>query len=144
MAIASSATKTCISCTTPGTGFCIRESPMRCVDCHGGNPAATTQKTAHYDRSAHPVVNEDISKCQECHPLECDERVSMFDEMAGLKQVKLVSPVPFSRAPDLTSSLPAEEKQGTVNRFTVIEILPVFLLAGLVLTIYIVQKVRHS
>jgi hypothetical protein len=127
-----------------GNWFCIRESPMRCVDCHGGNPEATTQETAHYDRSAHPVVNEDISKCQECHPAQCDERVAIFSEVAGISSVKLSSPVPVLSAPDLTSSLPAVEESEPVNWLLMLKILPFFVIAGVALTICIIQKVRHS
>ena len=50
--------KTCISIMEHLV--CLRELPMRCVACHGGDPTATTQETAHYDRSAHPIFNEDI------------------------------------------------------------------------------------
>ncbi len=93
---------TCISCHEDlyflhdtGNWFCIRESPMACVSCHGGDPTATTQETAHYDRSAHPIVNEDISRCQECHvdEDECCECVSKFDQVAGVNEVKLDVPV---------------------------------------------------
>ena len=66
-----------------GNWFCLRESPMRCVDCHGGNPNVLTQEEAHLNRKAHPVVNEDISKCQECHPAECMERIEKFNQTAG-------------------------------------------------------------
>jgi hypothetical protein len=129
-----------------GNWFCLRESPMRCVDCHGGDPTATTQETAHYDRSAHPVVNEDISRCQECHvdPDECCDCVSKFDQIAGIKQVKLVSPVPISNAPDSAPGLPAIEERETVNWLLILEILPFVLIAGLALTIYIARKVHHS
>lgn len=141
---------TCINCHEDlyflhdtGNWFCIRESPMPCVACHGGDPNAVTKEAAHYDRSAHPVLNEDISKCQECHPEECNERVGIFDEVAGIKKVKLVSPVSFSSAPDSTINLPAAEEREPVNWPLVFEILPVVLIASLALTIYIVQKLRH-
>ena len=125
-----------------GNWFCLRESPMRCVDCHGGDPTATTQETAHYDRSAHPVINEDISKCQECHvdADECCECVSKFDQVAGIKKVKLVSPLPVSSGSDLTPGLPATEKQEPVNWLFLLEILPLVVIAGLAITIFILQK----
>jgi hypothetical protein len=143
---------TCVTCHEDlyfnhdtGNWFCLRESPMRCVDCHGGDPTATTQETAHYDRSAHPVVNGDISRCQECHTDadECCECVTKFDQVAGIKQVKLVSPVPVSSAPELVPGLPAVEEQEPVNWISILEILPLVLIAGLALTIYILHKVRH-
>jgi hypothetical protein len=143
---------TCISCHEDlyfnhdtGNWFCLRESPMRCIDCHGGDPTATTQETAHYDRSAHPVVNEDISRCQECHTDadECCECVSKFEQIAGIKQVKMVSPVPVSNASDQALSLSPLEEQESVDWLLILEILPLVLIAGLALTIYILHKVRH-
>jgi len=144
---------TCITCHEDlyfnhdtGNWFCLRESPMRCVDCHGGDPTAITQETAHYDRSAHPVINEDISRCQECHTDadECCECVKKFDQVAGIKKVKLVSPVPMSSASDLTPGLPAAEEQEPVNWLLLFEILPLIVIAGLALTIFILRKVSHS
>lgn len=128
-----------------GNWFCLRESPMRCVDCHGGDPAATTQENAHYDRSAHPVINEDISKCQECHvnPDECCDCISKFDQVAGIKTVMLVSPLPVSGGSDFTPGLPVTEKQEPVNWLFLLEILPLFLIACLAITIFIFQRARH-
>lgn len=126
-----------------GNYFCIRESPMRCVDCHGGNPAATTQETAHDDRSAHPVINQDISKCQECHAEECEDRAAIFDQVAGLKEVKLVSPVPASSVPNQTTGLPAFEEQESVNWLLTLELLPLVVITSLALTIFILHKVRQ-
>ena len=141
---------TCINCHEDlyflhdtGNWFCLRESPMRCVDCHGGDPAATTQETAHYDRSAHPVINEDVSKCQECHSEECFDRAAKFDEVAGLKEVKLVSPVPASSVSNQTLGLPAFEEQEPVNWLLTLEILPLIAITSLALTMYILHKVRH-
>ncbi|HWS24780.1 MAG TPA: hypothetical protein VN226_10150 [Anaerolineales bacterium] len=70
-----------------GKSFCINESPMHCVDCHGGNPYALTKEAAHYDRSAHPVVGEDVSRCYVCHLDEADQRAAIFDDVAGLDLV---------------------------------------------------------
>lgn len=144
---------TCIQCHEDlyflhdtGNWYCIREAPMRCVDCHGGNPAATTQETAHYDRSAHPVINEDISKCRECHTDEeqCCECLSKFEQLAGLKQVKLVSSVPVSKIPNQTTGHPVFEEQDPFSGLSFLEMLPLGVIIGLALTIYFVHKVRHS
>jgi len=70
-----------------GKSFCINESPMHCVDCHGGNSYAVTKEAAHYDRSAHPVVGEDVSRCYVCHLDEADQRAAIFDDIAGLDLV---------------------------------------------------------
>ncbi|RPJ24039.1 MAG: hypothetical protein EHM33_19105, partial [Chloroflexi bacterium] len=67
-----------------GNWYCLRESSMRCVDCHGGDQEAITREAAHFSRAAHPVIDEDVSKCQECHPEECSERVELFDQTAGI------------------------------------------------------------
>lgn len=143
---------TCIKCHEDlyflhdtGNWFCIRESPMPCVACHGGDPTAATQESAHYDRSAHPILNEDISRCQECHvdPDECCDCVSKFDQIAGFNQVKLVSPVSGSDAPDLAPGLPAVEEQEPVNWLLILEVLPLVVIASLALIIYIAHKVRH-
>jgi hypothetical protein len=129
-----------------GNWFCIREAPMRCVDCHGGDPTATTQEEAHYDRSAHPVVNEDISRCRECHtdPDECCECVSKFDQVAGINEVRLVSPAPISNAPDLTNGLPAIEKQEPINWLLILEVLPLVVIVSLALSIYVAYKIKHA
>jgi len=128
-----------------GNWFCIRESPMPCVACHGGDPTATTQESAHYDRSAHPIINEDISRCQECHtdPDECCECITKFNEVAGIEQVKLVSPAPGFSASDQIPGLPAVEAEEPVNWLLILEILPLVVITSLGLLIYIAHKVRH-
>lgn len=129
-----------------GNWFCIRESPKACVSCHDGDPTATEQETAHYDRSAHPIVNEDISRCRECHTDadKCCECVKKFDQVAGLKTVKLATTVVVAHAPDLFAILPAAEEQEPVNWVLLFEILPLVVIAGLALSIYIVHKVRQA
>lgn len=142
---------TCINCHEDlyflhdtGNWFCIRESPMPCVACHGGDPVATTQETAHYNRSAHPVVNGDVSKCQECHAEECFNQAAKFDEVVGIKAVKLVSPVPVSTVSNQITGLPSFQVQEPVNWLSILEILPLIVIAGMALVIYILPKVRHS
>jgi len=143
---------TCITCHEDlyfnhdtGNWFCIRESPMPCVACHGGDPTATTQETAHYDRSAHPIINEDISRCQECHvdEDECCECVAKFDQVAGLKEVKLAAPVVAPYTSNQAPGLPAIEEQEPVNWLLLLEILLLIVIASLALTIYIAYKLRH-
>jgi hypothetical protein len=75
-----------------GNWYCLKEAPMSCVDCHGGDPLATTADQAHSDRAAHPVINDDISKCQQCHPVECVERTQIFDQNAGISDVLIALP----------------------------------------------------
>ena len=67
-ATASTATDNLYYLHDTGKYFCLNELPMACVDCHGGDPQATIMEEGHTLRTAHPVINEDISKCQQCHP----------------------------------------------------------------------------
>ncbi len=85
-----------------GKYFCINEASQRCADCHDGDPAATDKEAAHNGRSAHPVVNGDISKCQECHPADCDTYIEKFSQVAGIK------PVFVAMKPVLLSGQPAK------------------------------------
>jgi hypothetical protein len=85
---------TCINCHEDlyflhdtGKWFCLREAPMACVDCHDGDPTAVTKDKAHTNRAAYPVINENITKCQECHPEKSSERVQIFKEVAGISPV---------------------------------------------------------
>jgi hypothetical protein len=52
--------------------------------------------------------------------------------------------VPISDASNLTPSLPAVEEQEPVNWLLLFEILPLIVIAGLGLTIYVIHKVRQS
>lgn len=119
-----------------GKSFCLSEDPMRCVDCHGGNPTATTKEAAHYDRSAHPVVEGDISKCDTCHFGDATKRVETFDQVAGLSSVHLASPAKMTESayadfPELDTPRPAPLSAGSVG-----------IALGLGLTALIIQKKR--
>jgi hypothetical protein len=91
-----------------GKHYCVTEARQRCTDCHGGDPAATDKDAAHYKRSAHPVINEDVSACQQCHPTDCDEYVQKFAQIAGISPVfvavkpdlMLIEPVAATRQPE--------------------------------------------
>lgn len=72
-----------------GKSFCLDEAPMHCVDCHGGNPYATTKEEAHFDRSAHPVIEDNVSRCYICHLDDADAKVESFGKVAGLSAVHL-------------------------------------------------------
>lgn len=75
-----------------GKAFCLNDSPMSCVDCHGGDPTAVTKEAAHFNRNAHPIVNEDNKKCYECHPAQAAERVQTFEKVAGVNQILVAQP----------------------------------------------------
>jgi hypothetical protein len=144
---------TCIKCHEDlyflhdtGKWFCIRESPMGCVDCHGGDPYAINQEEAHASRKAHPILNEDASKCQECHPAECDERVAKFDRIAGISSVLLA--IPFQQTPIIRSEQPlgmtVTEPVETPVWISAIEIVVPLLITGLAFAVYFVHKRRHT
>jgi hypothetical protein len=126
-----------------GNWFCLRESPMGCVDCHGGDPAAVTRETAHLERAAHPVINDDVSTCQECHAEECAEHVALFDQTAGLSQILVSAPYTpaYSPADHASTHKNAQEEPGSL--LMVQEVIPLFLLVGLALTVYLIYSARH-
>lgn len=143
---------TCIKCHEnlyylhdTGNWFCIRESPMRCVDCHGGDPAVIQKEAAHANRQAHPIINEDISKCQECHPAECPIRLAKFDQVAGISDVLVADA--YTPAPDVRSERPldmvAGEPGGNPAWLSVMEIIVLACIAGLALTLFAVHKLHH-
>lgn len=119
-ALPASPAGTCLSCHEnlyimhdTGKYFCLHESPMNCVDCHGGDPTATTMELAHYDREDHPVIEHEITICQDCHPMDCEKHITRFDQVAGISNIvnapayqsermaKVSDPTPswFTRAP---------------------------------------------
>jgi hypothetical protein len=144
---------TCASCHEDlyflhdtGNWFCIREAPMRCVDCHGGDPYTFEQEAAHANRQPHPIINEDVSKCQECHPAECDERVQKFDSVAGISDV-MVS-LPYQPKPTTVLEQPLDTQTGEAVEYpgwvSAREILVLALIAGLAFIIYFVRKTHHA
>lgn len=126
-----------------GNWYCLKESPMSCVNCHGGDSLAMTQELAHADRAAHPVINEDISKCQQCHPEECSERLGIFDRTAGIDEVMVAMPYTPRVSVVSASSAPAEDREGFIAWMNAWEILPILLLSGAALSAYVIHK-RHT
>ncbi len=125
-----------------GNWFCLRESPMTCVDCHGGNPNTLDKNLAHAQRIAHPIINEDVSKCRQCHPQECDERVAYFDRTAGIGNVKVAAPyTPIYSVEGASVTLPRREAGWFL---AVWEILPLALVTGLALLAYYIMRRRHK
>lgn len=143
---------TCIKCHEDlyflhdtGNWFCIRESPMRCVDCHGGNPASLHKEEAHADRKAHPIINEDVSKCQECHPERCNERVATFDQAAGISKVLVAVPLQPTAGPvdDETLAAPEDQPASQSNWIAAMEIISPAVLIILVLAVYLIHRKRQ-
>ncbi len=127
-----------------GNWYCLKESPMSCVDCHGGDPTARTQELAHAGRAAHPVVNEDISKCQECHPEECSERMRIFDQTAGINEVRVAIPYTPRITLEVTSAAGVEKRENFTAWMNAWEILPILLLAGAALIAYFIHRKRMT
>lgn len=127
-----------------GNWYCLRQSPMSCVDCHGGNPAATTREDAHISRAAHPVVNDDISRCQQCHPAECTERMRIFDQNAGISEVLVAMPYTPRTEPGLEPAISTHqpEERGVLTDFP--ELLPILLLLGGAAIVYFIHTHRLS
>lgn len=125
-----------------GNWFCLNESPMTCVDCHGGNPSTLDQDLAHASRAAHPVINDDISKCQQCHPDECYDRVALFDRSAGISDVLVA--VPYTPSYSMDAAPAWETRQDSGNLLPFWEFIPLLLVAGLALGIYLFLRRRHK
>jgi hypothetical protein len=126
-----------------GKWFCIRESPMTCTDCHDGDPSAITKELAHANRAAHPVINNDVSKCQECHPEKCDERVGIFAQSAGIHTVLVAVPYTPVFTTENTDVFPVEPQQEPSAWINAWEVLSMVLVAGAALAVYIVHRIRH-
>jgi hypothetical protein len=129
-----------------GNWFCIRESPMRCVDCHGGDPSSLKQEQAHTNRKAHPIIDDDVSKCQECHPAECDERVRKFDQVAGISNVLVA--VPYQPRPIVNAKPPQQAQPGepveVPGWLAALEVITPILISGLVLVLYLIHHRHHN
>lgn len=125
-----------------GNWFCLNESPMTCVDCHGGNPSTLDQDLAHTSRAAHPVINDDVSKCQQCHPDECYDRVALFDRSAGISDVLVA--VPYTPSYSMDAAPAWEPRQESMNRLQIWEFVPLLLVTGLALGILLVLRRRHK
>lgn len=125
-----------------GNWFCLKESPMTCVDCHGGNPNTLDKNLAHAQRSAHPILNEDVSKCRQCHPEECNERVAYFDRTAGISEVKFAAPyTPIAPMESDTTKFPEPQAGGLL---AVWEIIPLSVITGLALLTHILLRRRNK
>jgi hypothetical protein len=129
-----------------GNWFCLKESPMACVSCHGGNPTTTTKEIAHTNRAPHPIVNEDVSKCQECHPEECYERVELFDRTAGISEILVAAPYTPSYSTENIGIVPVEvqQEQEPSSWINLMEFLPITLVAGFAIIVYFAYRIKRT
>jgi len=142
----------CISCHQDlyylhdtGNWFCLEESPMACVDCHGGNPNTLVKAEAHINRAQHPVINDDISKCQECHPAQCDERVEIFEQTAGISNVLVAVPFTPSHSTEQDGFIPVTSaQQEPVYLVTFWEMVPLILVAGFAIALRLILHKRRN
>ena len=139
----------CISCHEnlyflhdTGKWFCLNEeTSMTCVGCHGGDPSALTKESAHANRAAYPIVNENTSKCSECHPEQSGERVEIFAREAGTSFVMVSQP--YKPAYTVAEAQPIPVTGNTPNSKWIPAVAGVLfiLVVGLALTVYILFRV---
>lgn len=122
-----------------GKAYCLKDAPMACVDCHGGDPTALTKEAAHFNRAAHPVINDDDKKCYECHPAEANSRLDKFRQVAGIKEVKTAVAYTPASAPVSTGFPESKPEEWVLG----MEARSLFLVAGLALVAFIAFKIRH-
>ena len=145
-----SGTNTCRSCHEDlyyqydtGKSYCLTESPMQCVDCHAGDPQAITPENAHKGYIKYPVINQDDSRCYQCHPEQAKARVEKFRQVAGIHPV-IVASSSFQSVSMTTQSVSNRNKQTQADElFFKSGIFSLVLVAGLVLTGFIIYMVRH-
>jgi len=133
---------TCISCHEDlyflhdtGNWFCLKESPMTCVDCHGGDSTTMTKKLAHANRAAHPVINDDVSKCQQCHPEQCTERVEIFNKTAGISNVLVAAPY---------TPITGQQTEEPPAWFNALELISIPLIISIAFVLYIIYRNRQK
>ena len=118
---------------------------MTCVQCHGGNSNTFVKEEAHTNRAPHPVLNDDVSKCQECHPDQCDERVEIFDQTAGIDNVYVAAPYTPDHSYIAAKPVPITDTQveETHPWLNVLEIVSIAIIAIVALVFYFVHIRRQ-
>jgi len=144
-----SLTNTCRNCHEDlyylhdtGKSYCLAESPMQCVDCHAGDPEAISQESAHKAYIKYPVVNQDDSKCYQCHPEQAKARVEKFRQVAGIHNVIVASsyqPVSLRTRSDSNQDIQAHSDELFSKPWT----FTLVVVAALVLTGLIIYIIRH-
>jgi hypothetical protein len=142
----------CISCHEDlyflhdtGKLFCLNEeTPMNCVGCHDGDPTAISKEAAHADRAAHPIINENASKCSECHPEQSSERVEIFAREAGISLVMVSQPYKPAYIAAEAQSIPVTGNAPNSKWIPAVAGVLFIVIAGLVLVVYILFRVYRS
>jgi len=139
----------CISCHEnlyflhdTGKWFCLNEeTSMTCTGCHGGDPAAITKEAAHANRAAYPIINENVSKCSECHPEQSSERVEIFAREAGISLVMVSQPYKPAHTVAEAYPIPLTENAPNSKWISAVAGVIFIFIAGLVLAVYILFRV---
>ena len=142
----------CVSCHEnlyflhdTGKLFCLNEeTPMNCISCHGGDPTSFSKEAAHANRSAHPIINENITKCSECHPEQSRERVGTFSREAGVSLVMVSQPYTPALSSAEDHPIPVTGDPQNSKWIPAIAGALFILVVGLVLTIYILFRVYRK
>jgi hypothetical protein len=117
---------------------------MTCVGCHGGNPSALTKELAHANRSAHPIINDNTSKCTECHQEQCSERVKIFGQEAGISLVMVSQPYKPAYTIAETQSIPVTGNQKSSEWVPAVAGILFILAVGLAVTIYTLYRIYSN
>lgn len=122
----------CVSCHElqyylydSGKYYCLCETPMHCVYCHGGQVDSTVAEIAHEGMTLYPTANN-AARCQECHQEDTMAHVIKFDAKAGIgpapRPVITATPGPLAFI---------EEVAPPLEPFLHLSTLPAWRLAGL-------------
>jgi hypothetical protein len=88
-----------------GKWYCITEAKDRCVNCHGGNADALTEKEAHVGLVANPF-SDGGTRCQECHVEDTEARIEKVASYTGYHEAIALKPyVPHATASGSSSEL---------------------------------------
>lgn len=139
-------TSSCLTCHEnryfqydTGNIYCLTEASARCVDCHGGDPNAPDEATAHAGMLTHPIVNGDISRCETCHGTAAQSHVDTFAALAGYSETVIVADQVQPSAAQAAEAAPVKLDGKMITGITVIATV----LAGLFVFCFFTNKSCH-